>query len=129
MDLLTEGLTIDDPEQIFYSGKSNMLAQPEFQDINKVIQLLNVLEGKDLVRELLDMPPGGLHIRIGRENKLNGIEDCSLITTTYTVGGEHLGTVAVIGPKRMAYPRVVTLIDLLSKILTSALSDRRVEKR
>ncbi|WP_353948020.1 heat-inducible transcriptional repressor HrcA [Sporolactobacillus sp. Y61] len=129
MDLLTEGLSIDDPEQIFYSGKSNMLAQPEFQDINKVIQLLNVLEGKDLVRELLDMPPGGLHIRIGRENKLNGIEDCSLITTTYTVGGEHLGTVAVIGPKRMAYPRVVTLIDLLSKILTSALSDRRVEKR
>lgn len=125
MNLLTEGLSIDDPDQIFYSGKSNMLTQPEFQDINKVISLLNVLEGKDLVRELMNMPPDGLHIRIGRENKLDGIEDCSLITTTYMVGGEHVGTVAVIGPKRMAYPRVVTLIDVLSKLLTETLSDKK----
>lgn len=125
MALLKDGLAINDPEQIFYSGKNNILSQPEFQDIDKVISLLNVFEGKDLVRELMNMPSGGLHIRIGKENKLNGIEDCSLITTTYSADGEHLGTVAVIGPKRMAYPRVITLIDVLSKLLTKSLSDRK----
>jgi heat-inducible transcriptional repressor len=122
MTLLKDSLTINDPEQIFYSGKSNMLSQPEFQDVDKIISLLNVLEGKEIVRELMSMPTKGLHIRIGRENKLNGIEDCSLITTTYSVGSEHLGTVAVIGPKRMAYPRVVTLIDMVSKLLTENLN-------
>lgn len=122
MTLLKDSLTINDPEQIFYSGKSNMLSQPEFQDVDKIISLLNVLEGKEIVRELMSMPAKGLHIRIGRENKLNGIEDCSLITTTYSVGSEHLGTVAVIGPKRMAYPRVVTLIDMVSKLLTENLN-------
>lgn len=124
MSLLTESLTIDDPEQIFFSGKSNMLAQPEFQDVNKIISLMNVFEGKEIIQELLSMPQGGLHIRIGRENKLTGITDCSLITTTYSIDGEHVGTVAVIGPKRMAYPRVVTLIDMLSHILTKYFNDR-----
>ncbi|TGA99570.1 heat-inducible transcriptional repressor HrcA [Sporolactobacillus shoreae] len=125
MTLLRDSLEINDPEQIFYSGKSKILSQPEFQDIDKVISLLNVFEGKDLIRELMNMPPGGMHIRIGKENKLNGIEDCSLITTTYSVGSELLGTVAVIGPKRMAYPRVITLIDVLSNLLTKSLSDRK----
>lgn len=122
MNMLQESLTMDDPEQIFCSGKNNILVQPEFQDVNKIISLLNVLEGKEIVHEIMSMPATGLHIRIGRENKLNGIEDCSLITTTYSMGGEHLGTVAVIGPKRMAYPRVVTLIDTVSKILSENLT-------
>ncbi|MCO7175670.1 heat-inducible transcriptional repressor HrcA [Sporolactobacillus kofuensis] len=122
MALLNNSFAINDPEQIFYSGKNNILSQPEFQDVEKIISLLNVLEGKEIVRELMNMPTRGLHIRIGRENKLNGFEECSLITTTYSVGSEHLGTVAVIGPKRMAYPRVVTLIDLVSKLLTENLN-------
>jgi len=129
MTLLNNSLTISDPEQIFYSGKNNMLAQPEFQDVDKIIPLLDVLEGKELIRELMSMPSNGLHIRIGRENKLNGIEDCSLITTTYSVGGEHLGTVAVIGPKRMAYPRVITLIDMVSKLLTENLNKQERHDR
>lgn len=125
MDLLSEGLTISDPEKIFYSGRSKMLAQPEFQNVDRIISLFNVFEGKEIVRELMSMPSEGLQIRIGGENKLVGIKDCSLITTTYSAGGEHLGTVAVIGPTRMAYPRVVTLIDVLSKILTKSLSERK----
>ncbi|RYL91565.1 heat-inducible transcriptional repressor HrcA [Sporolactobacillus sp. THM7-4] len=128
MSLLTESLTIDDPEQIFFSGKSNMLAQPEFQDVDKIIPLLKVFEGKEIVHELMSIPPKGLHIRIGRENKLLGIKDCSLITTSYSIDGEHMGTVAVIGPKRMTYPRVVTLIDILSRILSKSLSEKESKK-
>ncbi|MCL1630428.1 heat-inducible transcriptional repressor HrcA [Sporolactobacillus sp. CPB3-1] len=122
MSLLKDSLMIDDPEQIFFSGKNNMLAQPEFQNADKLLPLFNVLEGKEFVREIMNMSSSGLQIRIGSENKLNGIEDCSLVTTTYSIGGEHLGTVAVIGPKRMAYPRVVTLIDMVSKLLTEHLN-------
>ncbi|RYM05298.1 heat-inducible transcriptional repressor HrcA [Sporolactobacillus sp. THM7-7] len=128
MSLLQESLTIDDPEKIFFSGKNKILAQPEFQNVDKIIPLLNVFEGKAIIHELLSLPAEGLHIRIGTENKRLGITDCSLITTTYSVDGEHVGTVAVIGPKRMAYPRVVTLIDLLSKILTKNLTERESRK-
>ncbi|MFT8317559.1 MAG: heat-inducible transcriptional repressor HrcA [Sporolactobacillus sp.] len=127
MTFLTNSFKINDPDRIFYSGKSNMLTQPEFQDVSKIIPLFNVLEGKDLVRELLNIPPVGVHIRIGRENNLNGFEDCSLITTSYSLGDGHVGTVAVIGPKRMAYPRVVTLIDVLSKLLSHSLT-KNLEK-
>lgn len=123
MSFLTGALSIRDPEKVFYSGKNKMLAQPEFRDVDKLLPLLNVFEGTDIIHELLRMPSEGLHIRIGKENNLLAIKDCSLITTTYSIGGEHVGTVAVIGPKRMAYPRVVTMIDLLSKILSRSLSD------
>ncbi|MFT8709143.1 MAG: heat-inducible transcriptional repressor HrcA [Sporolactobacillus sp.] len=128
MTLLTSGFKSDESERVFYSGKSNMLTQPEFQDVSKIISFFNVLEGKDLVRELLNSPQSGVHIRIGREIKLNGFEDCSMITTNYSLGEGHVGTVAVIGPKRMAYPRVITLVDVLSKLLTRSLTDQTHER-
>ncbi|CAM3105833.1 heat-inducible transcriptional repressor HrcA [Sporolactobacillus spathodeae] len=124
MTLLTSGFKKNESDRVFYSGKSNMLTQPEFQDVNKIISFFNVLEGKDLVRELLNIPPSGVHIRIGKEIKLSGFEDCSIITTNYSLGEGHVGTVAVIGPKRMAYPRVVTLIDVLSRSLSQSLTDK-----
>ncbi|WP_141604286.1 heat-inducible transcriptional repressor HrcA [Terrilactibacillus laevilacticus] len=119
---IEHALTLNVPDQIYYGGKNNILSQPEFRDINKVIPLLNVLEKKDIIHGLLRSPKSGIQIKIGKENKLVAIEDCSVITTTYSVDSEHVGTVAVIGPKRMAYPRVVTLLDIISKSLTNNLN-------
>lgn len=125
MDLLNDVLTYHPMDQIYFSGKTKMLAQPEFKDINKVLPLLNALDDKTIVYDLL-RPSGedGIHIRIGHENAFSEIKDCSVITATYTIGGEHMGSVAVIGPTRMAYPKVVSLLDVVSKSLTDVLSKR-----
>lgn len=117
-------LNVDSPDKIFYGGRTNILSQPEFRDIDKVLPLLNVLEKRDIIQDLLRSPSAGLHIKIGGENDLVAIKDCSVITTTYSVSGEHLGTVAVIGPTRMAYPRVVTLMTMMAKSLSEILSER-----
>ncbi|MFT8870990.1 MAG: heat-inducible transcriptional repressor HrcA [Sporolactobacillus sp.] len=122
MTFLTNGMKMSDPERIVYSGKSNMLAQPEFQDVSKIISFFNVLEGEDLIHELLRTPSVGVHIQIGKEIQLDGFEDCSLIATNYALGDGHVGTVAVIGPKRMAYPRVVTLINVMANLLSRSLA-------
>lgn len=112
-------------DQIFFGGKTNILSQPEFKDIDKVLPLLNILEKKDRVYELIRPSTSmGMQIKIGQENEMLEARDCSLITATYSIGGEHMGTVAVIGPTRMMYPRVVTLMDLVSKGLSKILTER-----
>ncbi|TCP32332.1 heat-inducible transcription repressor HrcA [Scopulibacillus darangshiensis] len=124
MTILEKTLNVDSPDKIFYGGKNNILSQPEFQDIDKVLPLLNIFEKKEIIHDLLRTPSAGLHIKIGKENDLVAIKDCSVITTTYSVSGEHCGTVAVIGPTRMAYPRVVTLMDIFSNSLSAILNER-----
>ncbi|GGH84925.1 heat-inducible transcriptional repressor [Pullulanibacillus pueri] len=123
--MLNEALSYHPLDQIYYGGKTNMLAQPEFKDIDKVLPLLNALERKDIVYDLLK-PIGDsrIHIKIGQENDFNEIKNCSVLTASYSIGGEHLGTVAVIGPTRMTYPKVVTLLDIVSRSLSKSLTER-----
>ncbi|MGV3487133.1 MAG: heat-inducible transcriptional repressor HrcA [Tuberibacillus sp.] len=125
MALLNDVLAYHPTDQIYFSGKTKMLAQPEFKDVDKVMPLLNILDDKAIVYDLL-RPSGenGIHIKIGHENTLTEIKDCSVITATYTIGGEHMGTVAVIGPTRMTYPKVVSLMDVVSKHLSDFLTKR-----
>ncbi len=122
--VLQDTMKVDVPDQIFYGGKNNILSQPEFRNIDKVLPLLDVLEQKELVHQWLRSPASGLQIKIGGENDLLAVKDCSLITTTYSIGGEHLGTVALLGPTRMAYPRVVSLMETVSKSLSDILKKR-----
>ncbi|WEG14219.1 heat-inducible transcriptional repressor HrcA [Pullulanibacillus sp. KACC 23026] len=122
---LDQAFTYSPIDSIFFGGKTNMLSQPEFKDIDKVLPLLNVLEKKERVYELLrNTSANGIQIKIGHENELLEARDCSLITATYSIGGEHMGTLAVIGPTRMMYPRVVSLMDQVSKGLSKFLTER-----
>ena len=67
--------------------------------------------------------PTGLHIRIGRENNNIAMEDCSFITATYSVGVEQLGSIAILGPTRMEYSRVISLMQVLAKDLSTVLTE------
>lgn len=124
MVMLNQVIGSNQLDHIYYGGKTNILSQPEFKDINKVLPLLNVLEQKDVVYKLLRPSEAGIHVKIGNENKLSAIKNCSIITATYSVGGANVGTVAVVGPTRMEYPRVVSLLDVVSKGLSQALTKR-----
>ncbi|WP_085523315.1 heat-inducible transcriptional repressor HrcA [Tuberibacillus sp. Marseille-P3662] len=124
LSMVEDALGQQSIDKIYYGGKMNILSQPEFQDIDKVLPLLNALENKTFAQELLRPASDGMHIKIGHENDLLPLKDCSVITATYTIGGEHMGTVAVLGPTRMTYPRVVTLLDVVSNGLSNLLSQR-----
>ncbi|MBS4173592.1 heat-inducible transcriptional repressor HrcA [Bacillus sp. FJAT-49736] len=119
---ISETLNIPDHEKIFFGGKSNMLNQPEFNDIKKVRSLMDMIESEQGFYELFKHAPKGIHVKIGKENKLSEMENCSLITASYSVGNEPVGTIAILGPTRMEYSRVISLLDFLSNDMSRVLT-------
>ncbi|PLR85886.1 heat-inducible transcriptional repressor HrcA [Bacillus canaveralius] len=117
-----ETLKLPTNEKLFFGGKTNMLSQPEFHDIAKIRSLLAMIEQEDGIYELIRENPHGINIKIGRENNNSAMDNCSLITATYSMGAEKIGTIAILGPTRMEYSRVVSILQLISKDLTTVLS-------
>ena len=106
--------------KIFYGGKTNMFNQPEFHDLNKVRMILDLMETTSQVQSLFHPNESGIHIRIGSENRQLEMENCSVITTTYSIGEDQQGAIAIIGPTRMDYKRVVALLDVMRMDLSHA---------
>ena len=100
-------------EKIYFGGKANMLSQPEFHDIHKVRSLLTMIDNEAEFYDILRHKQVGIQVKIGRENSATAMEDCSLISATYSIGEEQLGTIAILGPTRMQYSRVISLLQLL----------------
>lgn len=115
--------------KIFYGGKTNMLNQPEFHDFNKIRMLMELMDKTSQVQSLFQPNEAGIHIRIGSENNHLAMEDCSVIAASFSFGFEQHGSIAIIGPKRMDYRRVVALLEIMRSDLTRAFSrdvrDRR----
>jgi heat-inducible transcriptional repressor len=109
--------TKDGMDRIFLSGATNMLNQPEFKDVDKVKHILDLLGETPMLARMFSSLPDGIQVRIGTENKLAAINDCSLITASYSLEGRNIGTIGILGPKRMEYAKVLALVDHLSKNL------------
>lgn len=110
-------------EKMFFSGKTNMLTQPEFNDITKIRSLLTLIDKEKVFYDIIRSSQSGINVKIGRENKISEMENCSLITATYSIGTENLGTIAILGPTRMEYSRVISLLKFLSSDLTVTLTN------
>ncbi|MGC4375973.1 heat-inducible transcriptional repressor HrcA [Fictibacillus sp. Mic-4] len=111
-------------DKIFYGGKTKILSQPEFRDVDKVKSLLEALEEKTIVERLISSDTDGVIVTIGHENKIEAIQNCSIIKASYSVGGNHVGSISLIGPTRMEYKRVISLIDTLANEFSKAFSDQ-----
>jgi heat-inducible transcriptional repressor len=126
-DILLKALasTIDlkGSEKVYFGGKTNMLSQPEFHDIQKIRSLLTMIEQEKEFYNLLRTNKDGITVKIGRENQVRAMENCSLITATYSIGSEKLGTIAILGPTRMEYSRVITLLKYMTNDLSNALTE------
>ncbi|MED1438697.1 heat-inducible transcriptional repressor HrcA [Aeribacillus composti] len=109
-------------EKIYFGGKTNILSQPEFRDVSQIQTFLDFIEQEDELYDLLKTNPSGITVKIGTENKISAMENCSLITATYSIGEKQIGTVAVLGPKRMDYSRVISLLKFFSKDLSQVLT-------
>ena len=126
IDLIKEELFGDDFStfgQVYLGGTTYILDQPEFSDLNKIKNMLSMLEHKQIVRDILDEgDQSELEIVIGDENEYEDIKDCSIVIATYKLNGRPVGKLGVLGPTRMQYSkaaaRVRFMADLLSNILT-----------
>ncbi len=98
-------------ESINVSGKKNILMQPEFDSIEKIRSIINKFEDKEIVSNIKE-EDSGINIYIGSENNFD--DDVTVIKTKYNINGEE-GTIALIGPKRMEYDRVITLLEYIKK--------------
>jgi len=108
---------IDCPE-IYLDGTINMLNYPEFSDVMRAKEFLNLMDAKDVWRRILNnvyKDGDYITITIGEENKIVEMKDCSLITTTYNLGNVVVGTIGVIGPTRMEYSKVLAAMDYMRK--------------
>lgn len=119
---LTQAAVGPGESKVFYGGKTNMLNQPEFHDLNKIRMLMDLMDRTSQVQSLFQPNEAGIHIRIGSENNHLAMENCSVIAATFSVGSEQHGSIAIIGPTRMDYRRVVALLDVMRSDLTRAFS-------
>lgn len=98
---------------VFFSGKTNILKQPEYNEPKKIKGIISKLENVELVKKI-ETDDEGINIFIGEENEFD--EDVTIIKTSYKLGNEE-GTMAIIGPKRMEYGKVVTLLNYIKNYL------------
>ncbi len=123
LNTIVHAMDLPSHERMFFGGKTKMLSQPEFRDIHKIRSLMDMIDQEEGIYDLIRHVPSGLNVKIGKENENSAMEDLSLITTTFSTGQSQLGSIAIIGPTRMEYSRVISLLELISqdmsKILTS----------
>lgn len=118
VEMLRQALSPGHKERVYLGGATQMLNQPEFRDVDKAKSLLTVLEEEQLLFDILHrQESNGVVVTIGQENKFSGIQDCSIIQATYRVDGQVVGKVAVLGPTRIEYGKVMSVLDFMHQHL------------
>jgi heat-inducible transcriptional repressor len=109
---------------LYISGATNILDHPDLSDVATVRSLLRAFEDKARIIDLLSRmaEERGVQVMIGGENPVEEMRECSLITSTYTYRDQVLGILGVVGPRRMAYSEVISLVDETARLVSSSLS-------
>lgn len=100
---------------VFFSGKTNILNQPEYNNVDEVKKIINKFEDESLVRKI-EEKDDGINVYIGEENEFD--PNVTVIKSKYNINGEE-GTIAIVGPKRMEYDRVVGLLKYINENLNN----------
>lgn len=114
-------------EDVVISGERNLLKVDELStNVTSLRKVFNVLEQRTALVQLLDKSQNaeGIQIFIGGESGYLPLDECSMVTAPYQADGTVVGTLGVIGPTRMAYERVIPIVDITSKLLSNALSNQ-----
>ncbi|MEE9396828.1 MAG: heat-inducible transcriptional repressor HrcA [Methylococcales bacterium] len=115
-----------DKNDYVLSGETNLMEFAELADMGRLRQLFEAFHQKRGIIHLLDqcLQVQGVQIFIGEEAGYDPLGSCSLVSSTYKVNDQVVGVLGVIGPTRMAYERVIPLVDVTAKILSSALNQK-----
>lgn len=120
--LLLSTLDTQEKERIYLDGIINILDHPEFKQVEKFKLLMELMEEEERLYRLLSSRHSGLRISIGAENQEEAAQECSIITANYEIGGRIVGTIGVLGPTRMDYAHVVSVVDFIAQNLSEFLS-------
>jgi heat-inducible transcriptional repressor len=118
--------TEDAPVDVVIAGETNLMGFHELGNVDRLRRLFEAFNEKRDILHLLDqcLHADRVQIFIGQESGYNILDDCSVVTAPYTVDNEVVGVLGVIGPTRMAYERVIPIVDLTARLLGSALNQR-----
>lgn len=113
-------------EDYVISGQTNLMGYAELSNVDKLRQLFEAFNQKRDILHVLDqcLQNPGVQIFIGEESGYHPFDDMSVVTSTYERDGKILGVLGVIGPTRMEYNRVIPVVDITAKLLSSALNQR-----
>lgn len=117
-----------DQEEVVISGERNLLAVSDFaSDMTHLRHAFELFEQKTQLMRLLDVSSqaDGVRIFIGGESHIVPFEELSVVSAPYEVDGQVVGTLGVIGPTRMAYDRMIQIVDITSRLVTNALSHNK----
>src|SRR6266853_1003590 len=113
--------------EVYLDGASNILTKPEFAGAEGIRELFRTFEAKSRLVKILNecvtskSAAGNVRVVIGRENVASSMKRCSVITTSYRVGGDVSGTLGVVGPMRIEYGRLMAVVNYLAHFIERAL--------
>jgi heat-inducible transcriptional repressor len=113
--------------ELLVAGERNLMGYGELSSVEKLRRLFEAFDEKRAILQLLDssLRGQGVQIFIGQESGYQILDDCSVVTAPYSSDNGAVGVIGVIGPTRMAYERVIPMVDLTAKLLGAALNTRR----
>lgn len=121
--LLDQALADDFGQRVFTDGALHMLSQPEFRDVDKLRGVFEVLEEEEKVQNLLaKSEEAPLSVAIGGDMPDESLKNCSIVTANYYINGKKAGTIGVMGPTRMSYPKTISLVEFIAKELSNSLT-------
>lgn len=124
VDAIEEYIT-DESDDVFLEGQDKILNNPEYEDIEKVRNFLSVVANKDKLAGMLSCDENvEISIKIGKEAGEDIPDDCSVVTATYSADGIKMGTYGVIGPRRMDYQRVISVLECVGDILQAIINQK-----
>jgi heat-inducible transcriptional repressor len=119
MEGIAEGIyQIENPE-VYTSGTANIFNFPEFMDVYKAKQFLDLMDEKRTLREILSKAKSGrgVTVLIGTETEMRQVEGLSLVTATYRLNDVSIGSIGIIGPVRMEYSKVISSMNIIKKAI------------
>jgi len=117
--------------EVYVDGASNMLTKPEFVDVDRMRELFRTFEEKSrllrILNECISRDPafqGDVNVVIGREHASSSMRNCALITAPYRIGSnENIGTLAVVGPMRIEYSRIMAMVNYMARLIERRLGE------
>jgi heat-inducible transcriptional repressor len=118
----------EDAPEVFVEGAANMVTRREFNDMEKIRELLRVFEEKNRLVKILNeciepSIPQPVSVRIGAENSLPSLRGCAVITSYYGFGDQVMGRLGVVGPVRMEYARMIGVVNYVARLLEQAFAE------
>ena len=126
----------DGQGEIYVDGTTNMLTKSDFADLEKLRELLRTIGEKSRLIQILNeclggetSPKGSVQIVIGSENSASSLQNCTLITAPYRIGsGAATGTLSVLGPTRIEYARMISIVSYVARILEKMMAQENADQ-